>query len=288
MNAWHNLKQIARNNKARLIGTLTLVLVENLLLLTYPVFGGFAINGVLEGNLGKALSYAAVILVIWTVGSVRRAVDTRAFSRIYAEMVVPVILQQRRDGEAVSTISARAALSRELVDFFEMHLPTLVTFLISMIGAVLMLLFIEFWTGLASFFVLLFFMQLIPRYSRVNDRLHFRLNNRLEHDVHIIEHSGDRKLEQHHQLLAEMRIAISNREAVGYAVIGIALMFLFAVSFSVMTLRGNANAGHLYAVVSYLWSFAISIDDAPRLLEEISKIRDIGKRIQVENADAAS
>ena len=156
MNAWHNLKQIARNNKARLIGTFTLVLAENLLLLTYPVFGGIAINGVLEGNLGKALSYAAVILVIWTVGSVRRAVDTRAFSRIYAEMVVPVILQQRRDGEAVSTISARAAVSRELVDFFEMHLPTLVTFLISMIGAVLMLLFIEFWTGLASFFVLLF------------------------------------------------------------------------------------------------------------------------------------
>ena len=283
MNAWHNLKQIARNNKARLIGTFTLVLAESLLLLTYPVFGGFAINGVLEGNLGKALSYAAVILVIWTVGSVRRAVDTRAFSRIYAEMVVPVILQQRRDGEAVSTISARAALSRELVDFFEMHLPTLVTFLISMIGAVLMLLFIEFWTGLASFFVLL-----IPRYSRVNDRLYFRLNNRLERDVHIIEHSGDRELEQHHQLLAEMRIAISNREAAGYAVIGIALMLLFAVSFSVMTLRGNANAGHLYAVVSYLWSFAISIDDAPRLLEEISKIRDFGKRIQVENADAAS
>ena len=288
VNAWHNLKQIARNNKARLIGTFTLVLAKNLLLLTYPVFGGFAINGVLEGNLWKALSYAAVILVIWTVGSVRRAVDTRAFSRIYAEMVVPVILQQRRDGEAVSTISARAALSRELVDFFEMHLPTLVTSLISMVGAVLMLLFIEFWTGLASFFVLLFFMLLIPRYSRVNDRLYFRLNNQLERDVHIIEHSGDRELEQHHQLLAEMRIAISNREAVGYAVIGIALMFLFAVSFSVMTLRGNANAGHLYAVVSYLWSFAISIDDAPRLLEEISKIRDIGKRIQVENADAAS
>lgn len=288
MNAWHNLKQIARNNKARLIGTLTLVLAENLLLLTYPVFGGFAINGVLEGNLGKALSYAAVILVIWTVGSVRRSVDTRAFSRIYAEMVVPVILQQRRDGEVVSAISARAALSRELVDFFEMHLPTLVTSLISMVGAVLMLLFIEFWTGLASFFVLLFFMLLIPRYSRVNDRLYFRLNNRLERDVHIIEHSGDRELEQHHQLLAEMRIAISNREAAGYAVIGIALMLLFAVSFSVMTLRGNANAGHLYAVVSYLWSFAISIDDAPRLLEEISKIRDIGKRIQVENADAAS
>jgi len=288
VNAWHNLKQIARNNKARLIGTFTLVLAENLLLLTYPVFGGIAINGVLEGNLGKALSYAAVILVIWTVGSVRRAVDTRAFSCIYAEMVVPVILQQRRDGEAVSTISARAAVSRELVDFFEMHLPTLVTSLISMVGAVLMLLFIEFWTGLASFFVLLFFMLLMPRYSRVNDRLYFRLNNRLERDVHIIEHSGDRELEQHHQLLAKMRIAISNREAVGYAVIGIALMFLFAVSFSVMTLRGNANAGHLYAVVSYLWSFAISIDDAPRLLEEISKIRDIGKRIQVENADAAS
>lgn len=285
MNVWKNLAQIARNNKARLLGTFTLVLLENLSLLIYPIFGGYAINGVLEGNLWKALSYAVVVLFIWLIGSVRRAVDTRAFSRIYAEMVVPVILQQRASGEKISTISARAALSRELVDFFELHLPTFITAVITIIGAVLMLLLLEFWAGVLSLMILLAFILLVPRYAQINDQLYYRLNNRLERDVHIIEHASSRELEKHHQLLAKMRIRISNREAASYGIIGVTLMLLFAVTLTLITLRGDATAGHLYAVVSYLWSFAFSIDDAPRLLEEYSKIKDIGQRIQVENAN---
>ena len=117
--------------------------------------------------------------------------------------------------------------------------------------------------------------------SLINDQLYYRLNNRLEHDVHIIEHASSRELEKHHQLLAKMRIRISNREAASYGIIGVALMLLFAVTLTLITLRGDATAGHLYAVVSYLWSFAFSIDDAPRLLEEYSKIKDIGQRIQI-------
>ena len=168
MNVWKNLAQIARNNKARLLGTFTLVLLENLSLLTYPIFGGYAINGVIEGNLWQALSYAVVVLFIWLIGSARRAVDTRAFSRIYAEMVVPVILQQRASGEKISTISARAALSRELVDFFEHHLPTFITAVITIIGAVLMLLLLEFWAGILSLIILLTFTLLVPRYAKID------------------------------------------------------------------------------------------------------------------------
>jgi len=144
MSALRNLKTIARNNKGRLLGTFALVAAENLLLLVYPVFGGFAINGVLAGNLPQALLYAFVVLVIWLVGAARRSADTRTFTRIYAEMVVPVIVSQRAAGEETSAVSARVALSRELVDFFEMHLPTLVTSLISMVGSVLMLLLSNF------------------------------------------------------------------------------------------------------------------------------------------------
>ena len=44
----------------------------------------------------------------------------------------------------------------------------------------------------------------------------------------------------------------------------------------------HANAGHIYSVLTYLWTFAISLDDAPRLIEEFSKLKDIGKRVNVE------
>ena len=284
MSALCNLKTIARNNKRRLLGTFALVAAENLLLLVYPVFGGFAINGVLAGNLPQALLYAFVVLVIWLVGAARRAADTRTFTRIYAEMVVPVIVSQRAEGEETSAVSARVALSRELVDFFENHLPTLITAAVSMAGAVLMLLIIEPWPGVAALAVMAVFALLVPRFAATNDRLYFRLSNRLEHDVGQIERARRRHLNRHYGLISRLRIRISNREAAGYLLIGLALCALFGFTFAWLTLAGRRDPGHIYAVVSYLWSFAMSIDDAPHLLEEFSKIKYIGKRVHVEDA----
>lgn len=35
-------------------------------------------------------------------------------------------------------------------------------------------------------------------------------------------------------------------------------------------------------MLTYLWTFATSLDDAPRLIEEFSKLKDIGKRVDAE------
>ncbi|MGP1561673.1 MAG: hypothetical protein ACTTIC_06245 [Helicobacteraceae bacterium] len=44
----------------------------------------------------------------------------------------------------------------------------------------------------------------------------------------------------------------------------------------------KASAGHIYSVLTYLWTFAISLDDGPRLIEDVSNLKDIGKRVSVE------
>ncbi|HDX1181349.1 TPA: ABC transporter six-transmembrane domain-containing protein [Pasteurella multocida] len=282
MSAIHNLKHIGIQHKKQLIGTFTLVLLENLMLMTYPIFGGFAINGVVAGNLSQALTYSAVVLVMWLIGSARRAVDTRTFTRIYAAIVVPLIVQQRQQGELTSTVSARVALSREFVDFFEQHLPVLITSVISIAGAVLMLLVIEFWSGLTALVILLFFALLAPRYTHTNDRLYFKLNNHLENDVKMIERSHTPHLTRHYDFISRLRIIISNREALSYLLVGIAMAILFGVTMAILTFTHEVSAGHIYAVISYLWTFAMSLDDIPRLLEQFSQIKDIGKRVKIE------
>ena len=143
-NMLRTLKSIAVQHKKHLSITFSLVMAENLLLLLYPLVGSFAVNAVLQGNLVSALTYAVMVLIIWATGSARRAVDTRAFTRIYSELAVPVIVNQRLKGFDTSTTTARVALSREFVNFFEQHLPILMTSLFSIIGAVVMLLLIEF------------------------------------------------------------------------------------------------------------------------------------------------
>ncbi len=83
-NALKTLKNIALTHRKKLAATFALVGLENLLFVLYLLVGSFAVNAVTQGNVAHALAYALMVAIIWAVGSVRRAVDTRAFVHIYA------------------------------------------------------------------------------------------------------------------------------------------------------------------------------------------------------------
>jgi hypothetical protein len=140
--AWTMIRQLSTQHGKKLVWTFSLVLIENILLVTYPLFAGFAINAMTKGDLLTALVYALVVLGMWAVGAARRSVDTD-LARIYAQLAVPVILAQRNNQQLHSTIAARVALSRSFVDFFETHLPMLITSIISIVGSAFMLLLLE-------------------------------------------------------------------------------------------------------------------------------------------------
>ncbi|MDG6466393.1 ABC transporter six-transmembrane domain-containing protein [Glaesserella parasuis] len=178
-----------------------------------------------------------------------------------------------RKKQDTSTTTARVALSREFVNFFEHHLPTLITSAFSIIGAVVMLLLIEFWSGVVALLIVVGFGLLLPHYVKVNDRL--------EKEVDCVERAKNSELIKHYRLVERFRVLISNREAFSFLCIGVAMCLLFGVTLTVLTLKQGITAGHIYAVITYLWTFAISLDDAPRLVEELSKLKDIGKRVEV-------
>lgn len=276
-----NLKFIAKEHRQRLLMTFILVALENILFLVYPLFGSFMVNAIIQGKTLQALSYSVLVLVIWGIGASRRAVDTRAFARIYAEIAVPIILNQRQKGSSHSTITARITLSRQFVDFFEQHLPMMIMSGFSIVGTAVMLLFIEFWVGVMACAILLMFLILLPNYASINDRLYLKLNNRLEKEVDLIGHATERTLSQHYDILAKLRIRLSNREALGYLWIGVTMSGLFGLAVVLLANTKNIQAGHIYAVITYLWTFAISLDDAPRLLEEFSNLKDVSERVQV-------
>lgn len=275
------LKQIAKQHKKRLLVTFSLVAAENVLLLIYPLVGSFAVNAILNGQLISALAYTLMVLIIWGVGSIRRAVDTRTFTQIYTELAVPVILNQRIKGIDTSTTAARVTLSREFVNFFEHHLPTLITSTFSILGAVVMLLLIEFWSGIVACIIVISFGLILPHYVKINDSLYFKLNNRLEKEVVCIERVNTHKLMKHYGFVKKLRVLISNREALSFLAIGIAMAVLFGITLTLLTLKKSVTAGHIYAVITYLWTFAISLDDGPRLVEELSKLKDIGNRVDI-------
>lgn len=278
---WKMLKHIGQTHRRKLITTFSLVGLDNLLLLVYPVFGGWAINAVMEGNVWQAMLYGVVVLLMWIIGAARRAADTRTFTQIYTEIAVPVVLEQRKREVPHSAITARVALSREFVSFFEEHLPIAATSLVSIFGACMMLLILEFWVGVLAVAILALFLWLLPRFADISENLYFRLNNRLERDNRLIRDGNERQLYRHYGWVAKLRVLISNREALGYLSIGIAMSVLFGFAFIHMTLKGYGSAGHIYSVSTYLWMFAMSLDDVPRLVEQYSNLKDIGQRVEL-------
>ena len=277
--ASQTLKAIARAYPWKLFGTLSLVALENALLLAYPLFAGFAVDSILRGDAGSALIYAAVVMAFWVVGAARRALDTRTFTRIYADLAVPVILNQRLQNHSTSKAAARVVLARDFVDFFEKHVPVIATALVSIVGAAVMLLVIEPWVGLACFAALVLCITLLPRFARRNEQLHKRLNNRLEKEIGLVEKVSAQTLRRHYQLLSRLRIWLSDREAAAYLLLGALAALLFIVAISQLALSPAVKAGHIYAVMTYLWTFVSSLDEAPGMVDQLARLKDIGKRV---------
>ena len=278
-NAIATLKRLGRRHNKKLALTLLLVVAENVTYLLYPLLAGFAINAIVTGQALHAVLYAVMVFTMWVIGAARRSVDTRTFAGIYAELAVPVIVAQRHEKHNASTVVARVTLSREFVDFFELHLPTLITSLASISGAAIMLLVIEFWTGVGCVIILLVLACFLPGFSRKNEALFGRLNNRLEKEVSLVTMAQAPTLAKHYAVLARLRIGLSDREALGFLTIGTAAALLFAFTILAMTRKGIGDAGHIYSVMTYLWMFAMSLDDGPRLLEKYSQLKDIGQRV---------
>lgn len=277
--ASQTLKAIARSYPGKLSGTLSLVALENALLLAYPLFAGFAVDSIIRGDAGSAVWYAAVVLGFWVVGAARRALDTRTFTRIYADLAVPVILNQRLQRHSTSRAAARVVLARDFVDFFEKHVPTIATALVSIVGAAAMLLVIEPWVGLACLLALLLCVTFMPGFARRNQRLHERLNNRLEKEIGLVEKVGAHTLRRHYHLLSRLRIGLSDREAIAFLSIGLLAALLFVVAITQLALAPQIKAGHIYAVMTYLWTFVSCLDEAPSMIDQLARLKDIGKRV---------
>ena len=127
--------------------------------------------------------------------------------------------------------------------------------------------------GVLAVALLALFLWLLSRFAAISENLYFRLNNRLERDNHLIRDGNKHQLYRHYGWAAKLRVLISNREASGYLSIGIAMSVLFGFAFIHMTLKGYGSVGHIYSVSTYLWMFAMSLDDVPRLVEQYSNLK---------------
>jgi ABC-type multidrug transport system fused ATPase/permease subunit len=257
-----------------------LTLLENVFELLYPFATGVAINGLLNGDYSSLLLILSVWLAHLTSGTSRKVYDTYIFTRIYGDVATAVVLEQNARGVPTSQIVARSALSRELVDFFERDFPLIITTLIGFAGALVMLFLYDLRIGLYSLALLGPLFLINHLYARHSHGLNRTLNDELEREVDILTSRRAEGVREHYRLLADCRVRLSNAEAANW---GVMELFVIALAGGVViraVALPDAQAGDIYAIISYLWSYVGSLDNVPFTVQQLSRLRDIGHRMQ--------
>jgi ABC-type multidrug transport system fused ATPase/permease subunit len=242
---------------------------------------GFAIDQLLKGNYSSIIPFLCTWFAHAITAIFRHVYDTRTFTRIYSNLATAMVVEQTKQGALTSQVVARSALSREFVDFFEHNIPQIIAGLFGFVGAWGMLFIYDAQIGLYCLFLLVPLVVINRSYAQKSQGLNQSLNNQLEQEVAILTQPNVEVVRSHYLLLAKWRVHLSNAEALNYGIMELFTILLAATVLVRTTWIPGIQAGEIYAIVSYLWNFLKSLEDIPLLVQQVSRLQDIGQRMHL-------
>jgi ABC-type multidrug transport system fused ATPase/permease subunit len=265
--------------RSSIVITYSLTFLENLFELLYPFVIGITIDGLLADNYKSLIVLAGTWIIHTITGVYRNIYDTRTFTKIYSNVVTAMVLEQEKQGTPTSQIVARSALSREFVDFFEQNIPQIITALFGFFGALVMLSLYDLQIALYCLLLLLPLSLLNRFYARKSLIFNRKLNSQLEQEVDILTDCHPEVVQTHYQHLARIRIRLSNAAAANW---GIMELFIIGLFMGILVRTATLDAvqpGSIYAILSYTWNYRQSLDIVPTLVQQVSRLKDIGDRM---------
>ncbi|MCC3410651.1 MULTISPECIES: ABC transporter six-transmembrane domain-containing protein [unclassified Microcoleus] len=275
------LERLFRSNYRSILFTYGLTLLENTFELLYPLAIGFAIDQLLKGNYSNIIPFLCIWLAHAITAISRHVYDTRTFTSIYSNLATAMVVEQSKQGASTAQIAARSVLSREFVDFFERNIPQIIAGLFSFVGALVMLFIYDIQIGAYCLALLIPLILINRSYAQKSQRLNQNLNNQLEQEVTVLSQSEAEVVRSHYLLIAKWRVHLSNAEALNYGFIELFTILLAATVLIRTVWIPGIQTGEIYAIISYLWNFLKSLENIPALVQQFSRLQDIGQRMQL-------
>lgn len=235
--------------------------------------------------------WASVFAVNTIAGSLRRVASERVYGTMYARVAEGLARRAREDHVASAQTAALSELARDFVGFFEDRLPDAIMGGVSLVGALTALFAYDVRIGGACLGVLapLFFVG--RAYDQRVSKLTAALHELREQNVDVFGGRPPEDVRAHFDQIATLKRSIGTWSAINFAFLRGALLVVFVVVLYVAIDVDQLTVGAIYSIVTYLWTFVTAIEDLPELLENLTAVRDITKRLQgkavVQPADAS-
>ncbi len=120
-------------------GTLALLLVENLLLLSIPLVLGWVIDALLVEFYHSLLGLVIIFVALTVIGVARRFYDTRVYTGIYRQLSRQTAQSLWQKGESVSVADSRLEMVAEFTQFLERELAGISTAIFGFFGTLIIL-----------------------------------------------------------------------------------------------------------------------------------------------------
>jgi ABC-type multidrug transport system fused ATPase/permease subunit len=275
------LQTIFGKYRGRITVTYIVTLAENMFELSYPSLTGLAVNGLLKHDFTGLGLLLGVWLAHTATGVFRQSYDTRVFAAIYTDLATRTVSEQETKGFSTSQIVARSSLSREFVNFFERDIPATVNSLFGLLGALVLLFFYDAWSAGFCLMLLVPLAILNRGYSKRTLTLNQRLNNQLEREVTMLTRRRPSRVFGHYRLLAKWRISLSDAEATNWGIMELFSIILSAAVILRVASLPHIEPGTIYAMLAYLWNFLASLNHVPALVQQLSRLQDIARRMDL-------
>lgn len=263
--------------RARIALTWGIILVETGLLALIPLFIGFAIDDLLVGGTTSFWQLTGIMALMIGLSVIRRAYDTRVYGAVRVELGKAQV--KRANRMEVSTLNARIAMGRELVDFLEGILPEALAAGVQLLVSVAILFAFSPSLALAAAGATIGIVFIYAAFHNRFFRLNAALNQQTEMQVGLLERRALRPMLSHFLRLRRHEVRLSDAEAFLYGAIFTVLLGMILFNLRIATGLPEATAGTIFSVVSYSWEFVESALVLPVTLQSWTRLSEIMSRI---------
>jgi len=274
------LSVIFQRFTGKILFTLGLLSLENILMIAMPFLLGLAIDGLLAGDKQPLYLLAAVLILSTILGTARRFYDTRVYSHIAARLAREVAEKQLARQSSVSKVNTRVEMVSELVDFFEYELVESFNAVIKLVGTLVMLGFFHInllLTALAcTAFIVVIYLISGTRYFNLNRAL----NDQHEQQVDILTAGQRPSLFRHFTAMARSKVRLSDIEALNFGGVFILISLLIVINLVLASEVVGITTGGLFSVLTYTWEFAEVAIVLPLVYQQWVRSKEISTRLE--------
>jgi len=263
--------------------------LENFTWILEPSFFGKLLDALIDRfydddlkmNYVFPLSLWIGIYILNTLGGASsRYFSGKVYSNLYVDIAEEIILSSTQNSYPPSKALARTDLAKDYITFLKDRIPEVIWQISATFGGIAALYFYDWRIAAICFAVIFPIVYIYNRYRKNVVDLQKDLHDNREDLFKLLANNNPEAIKDYYRRMVLPQTRISKWNSLNFTITKLLMMGIFVAVLFICVDVDKFSTGNIYAIVSYLWTFILSTDYLPGLMESITSLIDINNRMK--------